>query len=169
MSDSTKSKPDNLWTQPTAPPPPMFVGEKERDLVKQINDEIIENVVGQQILYFPIDMEASNFHSLYGEAIKKTFLPPIRIYALVVWEGSNQTSEKYGIDRVANITVHMHQRRLTEDQDLFARIGDYVQYEKQHYEIVKLSQPRRLFGQDNKQVEVVATCRKAREGLFDAS
>ena len=32
----------------------------------------------------------------------------------------------------------------------------------------KLSQPRRLFGQDNKQVEVVAT-RKAREGLFDAS
>jgi hypothetical protein len=44
-----------------------------------------------------------------------------------------------------------------------------MQYEKQHYEIVKLSQPRRLFGQDNKQVEIVATCRKAREGLFDAS
>ena len=42
MSDSTKSKPDNKWTQPVAPPPPMFVGEKERDLVKQINDEIID-------------------------------------------------------------------------------------------------------------------------------
>ena len=90
MSDSTKSKPDNKWTQPVAPPPPMFVGEKERDLVKQINDEIIENIVGQQILYFPIDMEASNFHSLYGESIKKTFLPPIRIYALVTWEGSTR-------------------------------------------------------------------------------
>ena len=62
MSDSTKSKPDNKWTQPSAPPPPMFVGKKERDLVKQINDEIIENVIGQSILYFPIDMEASNFH-----------------------------------------------------------------------------------------------------------
>ena len=159
----------NRWTQPNTPPPPLFVGQAERNFVKQINDEIIENIVGQQILYFPIDMEASNFHSLYGESIKKTFLPPIRIYALVTWEGSNQTSEKYGIDRVANITVHFHQRRLTEDQDLFARIGDYVQYEKQHYEIVKLSQPRRLFGQDNKQVEIVATCRKAREGLFDAS
>ena len=88
---------------------------------------------------------------------------------MVTWEGSNQTSEKYGIDRVANITVHFHHRRLTEDQDLLARIGDFLQYEKQYYEIVKLSQPRRLFGQDNKQVEVVATCRKAREGLFDAS
>ena len=147
----------------------MFVGKKERDFVKQVNDEIIEKMVGQQILYFPIDVERTNFHPLYGEAVEKTFLPPIRIYALVTWEGSNQTSEKYGIDRVANITVHFHHRRLTEDQDLFARIGDFVQYEKQYYEIVKLSQPRRLFGQDNKQVEVVATCRKAREGLFDAS
>ena len=160
---------DNKWSQPSAPPPPMFVGKKERDFVKQVNDEIIEKMVGQQILYFPIDIETTNFHPLYGEAVDKTFLPPIRIYALVTWEGSNQTSEKYGIDRVANITVHFHHRRLTEDQDLFARIGDFVQYEKQYYEIVKLSQPRRLFGQDNKQVEVVATCRKAREGLFDAS
>ena len=46
---------DNKWKKPSAPPPPMFFGEKERDLVKQVNDEIIERVVGQQILYFPLD------------------------------------------------------------------------------------------------------------------
>ena len=56
------------------PIPPMFFGKKEKDLVKQVNDEIIERVVGQQILYFPIDMSHTNFHTLYGEAIEKTFL-----------------------------------------------------------------------------------------------
>ena len=61
------------WTQPSSPPPPLFVGQAERNFVKQINDELIERVVGQQVLYLPIDMETTNYHKLYGEALKKTF------------------------------------------------------------------------------------------------
>ena len=55
------SKNDNKWSQPTQPPPPMFAGEKERDLVKQVNDELLERVIGQQILYLPISMKYTNF------------------------------------------------------------------------------------------------------------
>ena len=73
---------DNKWNRPEAPPPPLFFGKKERDLVKQVNDELIEKVIGQQILYYPIDLETTKFHDLYGEAIEKTFLPPIRVYVL---------------------------------------------------------------------------------------
>jgi hypothetical protein len=64
----------NEWSQPDAPPPPLFTGAKERDLVKQVNDELIERVVGQTIAYYPIDLERTYFHDLYGEAIQKTFL-----------------------------------------------------------------------------------------------
>ena len=71
---------NNKWEKPKTPPPPMFFGEKERNLVKQVNDEVIERVIGQQVLYFPIDMDHTNFHPLYGEAIEKTFLSPIRVY-----------------------------------------------------------------------------------------
>ena len=77
---------DNKWSQPDAPPPPLFTGKKERDLVKQVNDELIERVIGQQVLYYPISLLHTNFHPLYGEAIKKTFLPPIRVYALVEFQ-----------------------------------------------------------------------------------
>jgi hypothetical protein len=69
----------NEWNQPSAPPPPLFFGKKERDLVKQVNDELIENVIGQTIVYYPIDIVTTNYHSLYGEAIEKTFLPPVRV------------------------------------------------------------------------------------------
>ena len=69
---------DNEWSRPSSPPPPLFLGEKERNLVKQVNDELIENVIGQQILYYPIDIETTNFNTTYGEAIVKTFLPPDR-------------------------------------------------------------------------------------------
>ena len=53
---------DNKWEQPAAPPPPLFTGKKERDLVKQVNDELIERVIGQTILYYPIDIDLSLIH-----------------------------------------------------------------------------------------------------------
>ena len=41
----------NEWKKPSAPPPPLFFGKKERDLVKQVNDELIESVTEDQDLY----------------------------------------------------------------------------------------------------------------------
>jgi len=160
---------DNKWEQPAAPPPPLFAGQKERDLVKQVNDELIERVIGQTILYYPIAQDKTNYHSLYGEAIKKSFLPPVRVYALVDWEGSDTTSTNFGVDRKATITVHFHKRRLNDDQDLYVREGDFVLYGKDYYEIVALSQPKELFGRTEHKMEITAKCTMAREGLFDAS
>ena len=161
---------DNEWSRPASPPPPLFFGKKERDLVKQVNDELVEKVIGQQILYYPIDMETTNFHDLYGEAIEKTFLPPVREYALVNFdeEGSSYL-DSVGIDGSSQITVHFHRRRLTEDQDLFVREGDFVLYGERYYEIVKTSSSRKLFGQVNQTFEISATCKRARKGLFDAT
>ena len=160
---------DNKWSQPANPPPPLFLGEKERDLVKQVNDELIERVIGQQVLYYPISLDHTDFHPLYGEAIEKTFLPPVRVYALVEWEGQETSNTSAGIDKRSSITVHFHKRRLTEDQDLFIREGDFVLYGDYFYEIVKLSEPRKLFGQVDHGFEISARCRRARKGLFDAT
>jgi|TARA_Y100000296_G_scaffold58250_1_gene67106 hypothetical protein len=158
------------WKRPKAPPPPLFLGEKERDLVKQVNDELIEKVIGQQILYYPIDLERTNFHELYGEAVRKTFLSPIRIYALVEFtrfETDYMTS--VGVDKVWEINVHFHKRRLEEDQDMYVREGDFVLYGDSYYEIVKLSYDKQLFGQVNHIFEISAICKRARKGLFDAA
>ena len=158
------------WSQPPQPPPPMFLGEKERNLVKQVNDELIERVIGQQVLYYPISVEHTDYHDVYGEAIKKTFLPPIRVYALVEWGGIETTTDtSYGADKNSEITVHFHKRRLTEDQDLFVREGDFVLYGSLYYEIVILSEPKQLFGQIDHRIEISAKCVKARKGLFDAT
>ena len=164
---------ENKWTQPASPPPPMFLGKKERDLVKQVNDELIERVVGQEIIYYPIDIMHSNFHPVYGEAIEKNFLPPIRVYALVTWEGYATTTTNLGIDKRLSITVKFHRRRLTEDQNLYIREGDFVLYGDDYFEIATINDSRQLFGQAwagwERVFEAEVKCIKAREGLFDAS
>tara|TARA_R110002073_G_scaffold316892_2_gene490052 strand:- start:38 stop:532 length:495 start_codon:yes stop_codon:yes gene_type:complete len=160
---------NNKWKQPDSPPPPLFVGEKERDLIKQVNDELIERVVGQQVLYYPIDMGTTDFHPLYGEAIQKTFLPPVRVYALVEWnEYRTEYSENIGVDKRLEITVHFHKRRLDDDQDLYVREGDFVLYGENYYEITNLAEPRKIYGQVDHSMEISAKCVRARPGVFDA-
>ena len=158
---------DNEWTQPTQPPPPLFLGEKERNLVKQVNDELIERVVGQGIFYYPISIEHTNFHSTYGEAIEKTFLPPIRVFALIVWEGYITELTNMGLDKRLSITVKFHNRRISEDQNLYVREGDFIKYGDTFFEIVSWNQPKPLFGQVDNQMELEVKCIKAREGVFD--
>ena len=158
---------DNKWNRPDSPPPPLFFGKKDRDLVKQVNDELIERVIGQTILYYPISVEHSDFHPLYGEAIEKNFLPPVRVYVLIDWQGTETTTTNYGLDRIYSLTCHFHKRRLTEDQDVFVREGDFILYNDDYYEIMTLSEPKRLFGQAEHQLEITAKCSRARQGLFD--
>jgi len=157
------------WTRPTQPPPPMFLGEKEKNLVKQVNDEIIERVVGQDVLYFPINIEHTNYHPLSGEAMEKTFLHPIRVYALVEFQGVETTDmDNFAIDKSTKIKINFHRRRLTEDQNLFVREGDFARFGEIYYEIVKLIEPRLLFGQPESRFEIQAECIRARDGLFNA-
>lgn len=159
---------NNAAIQPDAPPPPLFLGEKERNFVKQINDEVIERVIGQTVTYYPISREHTNYHPVYGEAIQKTFLSPIKVLALVEWEGSKTETKAFGIDRVTSITVNFHRRRLTEDQDLYVREGDFLLYGDVFYEIVTLTESKNLFGQVDHKFEIIAKCIKARESVFSS-
>lgn len=158
---------DNKWSKPSNPPPPLFLGERERNLVKQVNDELIERVIGQAILYLPVSMERTNFHPLYGEAIEKSFMPPVRVYALVEFEGISTITDHYGLDKEYPIKVIFHERRLHEDQNLYVREGDYVQYGTSFFEIVSLKETRQLFGQVDHLFQIEAKCIKTRKGLID--
>ena len=50
-----------------------------------------------------------------------------------------------GVDKVWEINVHFHKRRLEEDQNMYIREGDFVLYGETYYEIVKLVQNKQLY------------------------
>jgi hypothetical protein len=158
---------DPKWKQPDSPPPRMFANQPERDLVKQINQELLERIVGSSIVYFPVSLEATTFHPIYGEAINKTFSSPIHVYALVDFKGHQTETGFYGLDRRSTLTVHFFKRRLTEDQELFVREGDFLSYNNVFYEIMKLNEPAEMFGNTSYKVEISAECARAREGTFN--
>jgi len=158
--------PKNKWSQPVNPPAPMFFGAKERNLVKQVNDELAERVVGQTIAYYPISIEDSNFSDIYGESIEKVSLPPVRVFAYVTVE-NEQTNDRYGYEYQNKLTVNFHRKRLVADQNLYVRVGDFIQYGDKFYEIVKTyNDTRYYFGQVEHKFQITADCIQARAGNF---
>jgi len=144
----------------------MFFGKKEKDLVKQVNDELSERVVGQPIAYYSISLEDTNFNTTYGEAINKISLPPIRVYAYVEVD-NEQTNERYGYEYETSLVIYFSEKRITEDQDLYVRVGDFVQYGDQFYEIVRTyDDTRYYFGQVEHKFQIAAECVRSREGVF---
>ena len=86
---------------------------------------------------------------------------------MVKWESQDTSATPLGVDRIEKISIAFHKRRLVEDQDLFVREGDFVQYGAHMYEILTLQEPKWLFGQVESSFEIAASCVRAREGLFD--
>ena len=147
---------------------PAVLGKKERDFVKQVNDELIERIIGQGIFYYPISIKHTNFHPMYGEGDRKNIFASSKgLCSCNVGRFETETTN-LGIDRRPSIVVHFHKRRLTEDQDLFVREGDFVKYGDSFYEIVQLNEPKQIFGQVDHKMEVEAKCIKARKGTFNA-
>ena len=91
------------------------------------------------------------------------------MFALIDWEGLKTETDKYGLDVTTSLTVHFHKRRITEDQDIFVREGDFVLYSGFYYEVLTLNEPAQLFGQTDQRFEISAKCIRARKGLFDAT
>jgi len=97
-------------------------------------------------------------------------LPPVRVYARVEYGGIETTfMENVGLDKNTPLKVMFHKRRLTEDQNLFVREGDFIKYGSIYYEIVKLTEPKHLFGQADAQFEIQAECIRARDGVFNGT
>lgn len=146
------------WTRPSNPPPPIFVGTPENNFQKQVAKEVTEFVFNQQILYFAVDVEKTNWHPLYKEAIHKVFYQPVLIKVLVDFEDNESTSTKNGHDRKRRASIHFAKRRLTEDQNLFVRPGDLIFLDDVYYEILTLTEPEELWGQIEHKVGITANC-----------
>lgn len=145
---------------------PMFLGKKEKDFQKHISQEVVERITNETVLYYAVDVENTKYHSLYGEALVKKFWPPVRIPCLLEWKPQETKNEKFSLDRVPVVAVHVLKRRVEEDIGLNMMVGDFVFYGRDFYEIVEINSPTKLYGDPTQQVEIILTCVKARQGTF---
>jgi len=146
----------------------LFITPRELNFISDISKEIIKDVIGQKIIYYPISEIKTKTHEVYNEALKKIFDNPIIIDALVNNEFQTSTKiDKFGIDAQYQIEVYIQHRDLV-DKGINVNIGDFFSFSDVFYEITELSFMRNIYGMAEHKDGVKIVGLKSRQGLFEA-
>jgi len=146
----------------------LFITPREINFISDITKEIMKDVIGQKIYYYPISEIKTKSHEIYNESLKKIFDSPIELDALVNNEFQVETKiDKFGIDAQYKVEAYIQYRDLVE-KGISVNIGDYFSYGEIFYEITERSFMRNIYGMPEHKDGVKIAGTKARQGAFNA-
>ena len=146
----------------------LFITPRELDLISDLTKEVIKDVIGQKIFYYPIRSDVTTVHDVYEESIEKIFDPPIEIDALVEWSPGEIKTTKFGSDKYHSIEARVHAQDLN-DKGLRLKMGDFMSYGSIFFEITQVVTISKIFGQVEHVTGYKVIGKQAREGLINRS
>lgn len=146
--------------------PRLFVTQREIDFFNDIGKEVVKDIVGQQVIYWPVSTLKTKIHPVYNEAVKKIFENPIRIDALVGQPTWETRITQFGPEQINKLEVFIQARDLSQ-KSIEVSEGDYFTYGEQAYEIVAAVNMNNFFGQVEHDIGFKITGLLAKAGEFN--
>ena len=84
---------------------PFFIPQKEFDLINSMNEELIDEIVGQSVDIYKVNVENTD-ENLYGESTTKYYDNGFRVNCLILFDEPEITQEEFGADLDANIEMY---------------------------------------------------------------
>ena len=146
----------------------LFITPRELNFISDITKEIVKDVNGQVIYYYPISEIKTQAHEVYNEAIEKIFDNPIAIDALVSATFQEDTKiGPFGPDAQYRLDVYVQYRDMI-DKGIEISLGDYFSFSTLFYEITNVTVMKTIFGQAEHKDGIKITGTKVRESQFKA-
>lgn len=145
-----------------------FISQKELDFISKINKELIQDVIGQEVIYYMISEEHTVSHSLYNESVNKVWFNPVRINALVEFDNSGVLSTNFSLDSKYELTVRFHTEEL-EDRNIKPKEGDFIEFSQIVFEITAVTKPQMVFGLQSEKILTNCVCVPSREGQMQVN
>ena len=143
----------------------LFITPRELNLINDLSKEIIKDVVGQKIYYFPISESKSKVHDVYEEAVEKVFDNPIELECLVKYNPQEINTGRFGSEENYTIEVYMQSRDLLDKQVEILE-GDFFSYGSLFFEVIKAPATDTIFGQIEHKRYITITGKQSRKGQF---
>tara|TARA_Y100000310_G_scaffold268132_1_gene280577 strand:- start:1696 stop:2166 length:471 start_codon:yes stop_codon:yes gene_type:complete len=139
---------------------PFFIPQKEVDLFDALNEELIDNIVGQYVDIYKISVEDTE-DNIYGESTKKYFKIGFRVNCLISFDAPTIELDEFGPDKKTNIEMFFHRTTL-EEADFYPEIGDIVDWNDFYFEINSISSPQLIGGHQDFKHDIKATAHNIR-------
>ena len=125
----------------------LFGSSRDINLLTKINRELLKDVVEQEILYYKISLE-DTFANLYGEALEKSYLQPVKFNCLITRGDQVVTVDDLGPD-LGREASFAFLRSYLEDTSVVPEIGDIVMWHEDYYEVDTVRENQLFVGRDN--------------------
>lgn len=123
----------------------IFFTNKEKSFINSINTELIDNVIKQSIILHKINADYTDDDNIYGESSEKIFYPGIQFNALINFLDPDILTTDAGVGQEREIEVYCHRESLKK-KDIFPEEGDFLYWDDQYFEVVKVFELKHLEG-----------------------
>ena len=128
---------------------PLFGSQRDINLIKSINKEIIQKILGQSILFYRKDISSTQTN-IYGEVKKGSvsYYPPVTINVLLKHDPQQVTNTIAGPNYEQKISLYFL-KEILKDINIFPQIGDIIYWKGNYWEISSTIENDFLFGFNN--------------------
>ena len=141
---------------------PFFVPQKEFDLINSMNEELIDEIVGQSVDIYKVNVDRTE-DNVYGESTAKYYDVGFRVNCLLLYNEPEVIQDEFGADTTANIEMYFQRENLSSGSlNFYPEIGDIVDWNDYYWEINGTTEPQLFAGHPNYKHQIKATAHFAR-------
>jgi hypothetical protein len=126
----------------------LFGSRKDFDLLVNINRELLKDIVEQEILIYKLSTSDTTTN-IYGEALEKTFLEPVKLNSLITRGDQIIDIDEFGPDLGREASFACLKQDL-EDITLVPEVGDIVMWHEDYYEVDTVRENQYFYGRNDK-------------------
>tara|TARA_B100000700_G_scaffold327110_1_gene440664 strand:+ start:550 stop:1023 length:474 start_codon:yes stop_codon:yes gene_type:complete len=141
---------------------PFFVPQKEFDLINSMNEELIDEVVGQSVDIYKVNVERTD-ENLYGESTTKYYDIGFRVNCLILYNEPEIIQDEFGADNNSSIEMYFQRENLSSGSlNFYPENGDIVDWNDIYWEINGTTEPQLFAGHPNFKHQIKATAHRSR-------
>ena len=139
---------------------PFFLPEKEFNLIQDMNEELIDELVGQSVDVYKVSIENTE-ENLYGESTTKYYDMGFRVNCLIMFNEPETLQDDFGADLNTTIEMYFHRTTLKE-AGFYPEIGDIVDWNDHYFEMNSVTEPQLIAGHQKFKHDIIVSAHRSR-------
>ena len=141
---------------------PFFLPQKEIDLIDSMNEELIDEIVGQSVDIYKVSIDNTD-ENVYGESTTKYYEVGFRVNCLILFNEPEVIQDEFGADVNSSIAMYFQRNNLSSGSlNFYPETGDIVDWNDHYWEINGTTEPQLIAGNPGYKHSIVATAHRAR-------
>ena len=141
---------------------PFFVPQKEVNLIDAMNEELIDDILGQYVDIYKVSLDETE-SNIYGESTTKYYNVGFRVNCMLLYNEPETLQDEFGADNNSSVEMYFQRNNLASGSlDFYPEMGDIVDWNEHFYEINSVTEPQLIVGHQGYKHSIVAKAHRSR-------